>query len=80
MRSGEVDVERVEIQDEHAVVRVARQLERVALRVGIAAFRQRRPLRVIDELEPVDGLDFAVFEQLEVVLRQAGIGLPSRVG
>ena len=82
MRSAEVDMERIEIQDEHAVARVARQLERVALRVGIAALAERRELRMIDELEGVDGLDFAIFEQLEVVLRQTEdrLAVARRVG
>ena len=67
----EVDVPGVEVEHEDAVLRVRRHLEAFALRVGVAAIGQRRPFRVFDELEAVDDLGLAVFEQLEVVDGQA---------
>ena len=74
--AGEVDVPRVEVEDEHAVLGIRGHLESVALRVGVAAIGQRRPFRVFDELDAIDDLRLAVFEQLEVVDGQPGHGFP----
>ena len=79
---AEVDVIGVEVEHEDAVFRIPREREAVALRVRIAAVGERGPLRVLDELEPVDGLRLVVFEQLEVRRGEAGdrASVASRIG
>jgi hypothetical protein len=82
MRSAEVDVERIEIEHEDAVVGIPGELEAIPLRIRVAPLRQRRPFLVLDELEAIDGLRLTVLEHDEVVDGQAGDGfpVPGRIG
>ncbi len=82
VRSAEVDVERIEIEHEDAVVGIPGELEPVTLGVRIAAFGERRELLMFDELDAVDRLRLAVLEQDEIVGGEPGDRLPvaDRVG
>ena len=64
-------VQRVEIDDEHAVVRIGGLIERLPLRVRIAPLALRQARFDAHELEVLDLLRLAVFEDLEVVGRQS---------
>ena len=70
VRTAEINVEVVKIDDEDAVRRIGGELEAFALRVGIPALADRVVLRKPNELERFDLLRNAVLEDLEVVRRQ----------
>ena len=76
VRSLDAHVQRVQVHDEDAVVRVGGLLERFALVVRIDPFALRQARLDADELEVLDLLRLAVLEDLEVGRRQPFDGAP----
>ena len=71
VRADEIHVVVVEVDHEHSIAWILRELVPFLLRVRIAAKRVGRIRFDADELEAVNGLRLAVLEDLKVCRRQS---------